>query len=133
MQVSRFFRESAIKEKGLVDSRDVMMNYLYDRVESVGDTESYQELMDELYHRMSEDSVFLSVFPHHRNIDLVAQPTEFDCLRYMIAVHDENCGRFSDYSLKYVKHLVHTCETETETMIQQYAELLASTCLSVIA
>jgi truncated hemoglobin YjbI len=68
----KYLKSQTIKEKGLVDSRDVNMHYLYDQAEIAGDVESYQELMDELYHRMNEDSVFLNVFPHHSSISLVA-------------------------------------------------------------
>ena len=50
-----------------------------------------------------------------------------------MAIHDQHCGRFSDYSLKYVKNLVHTCETETSETIAHYSQLIASTCSSVIA
>ena len=80
---------------------------------------------------MDEELVFLTVFPDQFSIDLVAQPTKFDCLRSMIETHDANCGRFSDYSLKFVKHLVHTCETETDAVVQTYRALLESTCQSV--
>jgi hypothetical protein len=73
--------------------------------------------MDELQHRMDIDSVFSSVFPHHNANELVFAPKNFDCLRSMIKAHDESCGRFTDYSLKYVRHLVHTCETETPEMV----------------
>lgn len=82
---------------------------------------------------MDEDAVFASVFPHHKDIELVVQPRNFDCLRYMMKAHDDNCGAFSDYSLKFVKHLVHTCETETSEVVANYAVLLAETCYNVIA
>lgn len=82
---------------------------------------------------MNIDAVFSSVFPHHNANDLVFKPTNFDCLRSMISAHDEACGRFSDYSLKYVRHLVHTCETESEEMIAQYSALIAQTCNIVMA
>lgn len=84
---------------------------------------------------MNEDAVFLNVFPHHQNManDLFVQPIDFDCLRFLVTVHDENCGRFSDYSLKYVKHLAHACETETPEMVQNYGYLIADTCRNIIA
>jgi hypothetical protein len=67
---------------------------------------------------MNSDEIFKNVFPHHAEVnDLVVQPDNFDCLRSLISVHDEFCGKFDDYSLKYIKHLVHTCETETPEMV----------------
>lgn len=110
-----------------------MMHYLYTRAQSNGDKEAHQQLIDEVQHRMNEESVFLSVFPHHQSNELVSQPTDFDCLRYLVEVHDASCGKFSDYSLKYVKHLAHTCETESAEMVQSYAQLLAHTCINTIA
>ncbi len=39
-------------------------------------------------------------------------PRNFDCLRGLMNAYEENCARFSDYSLKYVKYLVKACESE---------------------
>jgi len=40
----------------------------------------------------------------------VTLPRNFECLKDLVGHFTETCGRFSDYSLKYVKHLVHHCE-----------------------
>lgn len=45
---------------------------------------------------------------------MVITPTDYDCLRRLMELHEEHCGRFDDYSLKYVRHLVHACETESK-------------------
>lgn len=121
--------KSTFADKGLVDSRDVNAFVLLQRVEESGDKESFFELEQELKHRENENFVFASVFADQEGIELIAQPTKFDCLRSMIRVHDETCGRFSDYSLKFVKHLVHTCETESEEGIADASKSLADTCL----
>lgn len=89
--------------------------------------------MDELQHRMDIDAVFGNVFPHHNSNELVFAPKNFDCLREMIKAHDDACGRFTDYSLKYVRHLVHTCETESAEMVAQYSALITQTCNNVLA
>jgi len=47
--------------------------------------------------------------------EFVAQPLNFDCLRSMVETREEHCGRFSDYSLQFVKHFVHVCETEPQS------------------
>ena len=62
---TQFVGEQFGKVKNLVDSRDVMMHYLYTRVQRNGDNEAHQQLIDEIQHRMNEESVFLNVFPHH--------------------------------------------------------------------
>lgn len=102
-----------VGSKSLINSRDVKMHYLTDRASRNGGVDAHSELMAEIQLRMNADSVFKNVFPHHAtmNEELVVVPQNFDCLRYLMSVHDEHCGRFDDYSLKYVKHLVHTCET----------------------
>jgi hypothetical protein len=40
-----------------------------------------------------------------------AAPRNFECLKGLVEHYTENCGKFSDYSLKYVKYLVLECET----------------------
>ena len=64
---------------------------------------------------MFVDALFSEAFPKHfgkdaDEVELTVQPEDFECLRFMMDVTEENCGKFSDYSLKYVKHLVHVCE-----------------------
>ena len=123
-------KSSGVKKSSMVDSRDVKMHYLYKRAERNGNDETHSELMDEIQKRMNSDALFKNVFPHHAEMnDLVVVPNDFECLRKMMAIHDDHCGRFDDYSLKYVKHLVHTCETETPDMIDKYAQLIVNTCL----
>ena len=56
------------------------------------------------------------------------QPTDFNCLRYLVDTHDEFCTPFEDYSLKYVKYLVNTCETETQDEVQKVALKLKEVC-----
>jgi legumain len=105
---------SALKSeapKSMWDSRDVKMHYLTRRAAKNGGEEAHVELMDEIQKRMDSDKIFNQVFASHANEELVFTPQNFDCLRYLIGVHDESCGKFDDYSLKYVRHLVHACET----------------------
>jgi hypothetical protein len=37
-------------------------------------------------------------------------PRNFECLKKVIEAHDSTCGRFDDYSLQYIKYIVHACE-----------------------
>ena len=61
---------------------------------------------------MRSDRVFEN-FIQSTGIDaeLKILPTDFDCLKELIETHDTHCGKFDDYSLKYVKHIVQACET----------------------
>lgn len=68
---------------------------------------------------MFVDKLFAESFPKHfgedsKEVEMTVQPEDFECLRFLMEVVENNCGRFSDYSLKYVKHLVHVCENQEE-------------------
>ena len=97
--------------KSLVDSRDVKLHYLSKRVERNGGPQAHKELMEEIEHRMFVDELFSSSFPEHKSNELIVEPMNWDCLKFMIESTEESCGMFTDYSLKYVKNLVHICET----------------------
>ena len=114
------------------DSRDVNMHYLYRQLQRNPDEASHQELITELQHRMFEDNLFKAVFPNHANEVMVAQPTDFDCLRFLVDTHDEFCGRFSDYSLKHAKHLVHACETQAPELINVIANVMQAHCSNIM-
>lgn len=58
-------------------------------------------------------------------------PEDFDCLRYLMLIHDNHCGRFDDYSLQHVKHLVHTCETQTPQEVVAFADKMVATCSAI--
>ena len=60
---------------------------------------------------------------------MVSTPTDYDCLRRLMALHEEHCGRFDDYSLKYVRHLVHACETESKKDLENLTEKLINSCV----
>ena len=79
---------------------------------------------------MTTDNVFKQVFPELIGLDLEEEVTDFKCLRYMVDTHDRACRPFEDYSLKYVKYLVHVCETSTPYEITSKANILQTTCLS---
>ena len=59
---------------------------------------------------------------------MVVVPTDFDCLRDMYYAYETHCKRFEDFSLKFVKHLVHTCETESQKQIAAAKERLITLC-----
>lgn len=41
---------------------------------------------------------------------------------------ENSCGKFSDYSLKYVKHLVHVCENQDAEGVKLAANKVAEFC-----
>lgn len=54
--------------------------------------------------------------------------SDFDCLKMQIANYEENCGKLSDYSLKYVKYLVKACETRGNIELFDLMRLLNAYC-----
>ena len=61
---------------------------------------------------MKSDRVF-DYFIKSTGIDAEQKilPTNFDCMKKLIETHDAQCGKFDDYSLQYVKHIVQACES----------------------
>jgi len=59
--------------------------------------------------------------------DIFPAPRNFDCLRFIMGFVEEKCGRFSDYSLKYVRNLVNICETQANT-VDGFLHRIASVC-----
>jgi len=120
-------------KKATVNSRDAKLHYLFNRVANGGGETAHQELKDEIDHRMFVDKLFANAFPKHfgegaDKVELTVQPTDFECLRFLMESTENNCGKFSDYSLKYVKHLVHVCENNDETGVLQAAIKIADFC-----
>jgi hypothetical protein len=60
---------------------------------------------------MRTDAVFERIAGNLDESQDFPSVNDFDCLRKLMTVYEENCGRFEDYSLKYVKYLVKECET----------------------
>ena len=117
------------EKKSIVDSRDVKMHYLSKKAERNGGHEAHQALKDEIEHRMFVDNLF-STFPSSQTNELVTDISDYYCLRFMIDSTEQSCGRFSDYSLKYVKNLVHICETSSPMEINYAAVEITKFCQS---
>ena len=86
------------------------------------------ELGAHISHRIFFDNLFDEVYPDFEQMNAVTQPEDYDCLRFMIGVTEEACGRFDDYTLKFVKRLVHTCETGDAEEIGDTAGLITGLC-----
>ena len=42
-------------------------------------------------------------------------PKDYKCLRTLIETYESNCGKFTDYSRKFIRYLVRECERPTMT------------------
>ena len=104
----------------MLDARDAKLAYMQQRTyRNDATSEHFSALEAELKHRSDTDKLFGEVFAHHDDpeVTLVAVPTDFECLRDLYYTFEEYCKPFEDYSLKYVKHFVHMCETESQSQI----------------
>jgi len=104
-----------------VDSRDVKLTYLTEEAKiSLGEgmvgAEANKRLDAEVQHREKTRAIFEAVFPEQfkSKSELIVEPENYNCLRYLVDTHDKFCTPFEDYSLKYVKYLVNKCETGTD-------------------
>eukprot|EP00355_Strombidium_rassoulzadegani_P007782 CAMPEP_0168616594 /NCGR_PEP_ID=MMETSP0449_2-20121227/5106_1 /TAXON_ID=1082188 /ORGANISM="Strombidium rassoulzadegani, Strain ras09" /LENGTH=438 /DNA_ID=CAMNT_0008657381 /DNA_START=54 /DNA_END=1370 /DNA_ORIENTATION=- len=101
------------KNSFAVDSRDVKLHFFYNQVMNDPSEENQKALQDEIAHRMKMDKTFEEAFPNHMDAikaGTTPLPTDFDCLRKLIATFEEKCEPLDDYSLKYVKAFVAECE-----------------------
>lgn len=102
-----------LKHTSTIDVRDAKIHHLYARVMQNGNHKAHLDLSSEINYRMRVDHVFqefasLSVA---NDFNGYHEPRNFDCLRLLIDTFEQACGKFDDYSLKYVKYLVNECET----------------------
>ena len=123
----------APKKNSVVNSRDAKLHYLFNRVQKAGGEQAHQDLKDEIDHRMFVDKLFAEAFPKHFGpdadlVELTVQPKDYECLRFLMENTENNCGKFSDYSLKYVKHLVHVCENQDDNGVYEVANRIADFC-----
>jgi len=113
------------KTRSAVSSRDIKLNHLHAKVQRKNSEAAQKELQAELNKRMRADHAF-DLFAAATGVNTAIEagdkvlPRDFDCLKTVIAAHDNTCGKFDDYSLQYVKYIVHACEAkvhQTEELI----------------
>ena len=96
-----------------IDSRDVKMHHLYHKYLNSKHHSHALELQQEINHRMKIDTVFDEF---KQKLDLKDDdnhvPTDTSCLKAAVDVFENKCGKFSDYSLKYVKEISKACEKD---------------------
>lgn len=110
-----------------VHSRDAKMHHLYSTLQSKPGHKITIDLSSELNARMRTDHTFESLVDDDDVRAAKIQPRNFDCLKEAVNAYEKHCGKFSDYDLKYVRHLVYICETSpseaaTESTIAKIQE-----------
>jgi legumain len=101
------------KVEASVDSRDIKMHYLYNKVTAEPSMDNMNALQAELKFRAHVDATMDKLFPVHfaaAEANNTPLPTDFDCLRDIIDKYEQSCHKLEDYSLKWVKLMVAECE-----------------------
>jgi legumain len=104
---------SSRKNDFAVDSRDIKLHYLYNKVKEDPSIENMTALQEELQYRTEIDKLFAEMFPAHFETSknrTFPNPTDFDCLKNLIDKYEEQCIKFDEYSLKWVSSIVSECE-----------------------
>jgi len=112
----------------VIDSRDVKLAYLQRKHKKFQSVETAQALSEEIKSIEKFDSTF-SGLSKMFNLDVTASTgiIDFDCLKTRVAMHEEVCGKFSDYGLKYVKYISLTCSQGVD--VYDYESAILSLCL----
>lgn len=105
----------SVRQSSAVDVRDAKLHHLYAKVMTSNNHKAHLDLSQEINYRMRVDHVFeqflaMSVTTAENKEPTFYEPTNFDCLRLLVNTFEQECGKFDDYSLKYVKYLVNECE-----------------------
>merc|ERR1712127_172513 len=102
-----------VKNESAVNSRDINLHYLYNNVMLNASEENTSALTTALNARMAADKRFAAMFPSHMeafNNNDTPVPTDYTCYRKLIDTYETECGKFDDYSMKYMSVLAAECE-----------------------
>merc|ERR1712113_124513 len=103
------------------------MHYYYSKVMAdETDLEAAEAFKAHIAHREFFDELYAAVFSDYDHETAIHQPEDFECLRFMINSTEKHCGRLDDYTLKFVKHFVHTCETSSTEEINDTVNLITA-------
>jgi len=101
-----------------VDSRDVKLQYLYNKV--VFGSGNKNEVEEEIRHRQKVDRIF-NKFNIENKTDIAI---DFKCLKASVENFKSICKEWSDYSLKYVRTIAIACETiSTEAIKNAFVQV----------
>jgi len=110
-----------IAKESRLDSREVKLHYLYEKLYSSNDEQSRNELDTELQQRATIDKFFMD-FTMNLSLNVIENRNEFilfDCLRNSIDAYTAQCGNWTEYTLKYAKTFNVACLKYTETEIKK--------------
>lgn len=118
--VSSFLRnlkkpeEKERQEYAAVDSRDIKLDYLYNKYMRTKTTEDAIELQDEITNRTKIDMRF-DYLRSAVGVQLKDHPdiNDFECYKGLIDAYEAKCGK-DEYDLKYFHNFVSMCDAKIE-------------------
>jgi len=120
-------QDEADKYSSLVDSRYNKLHYLQNKHMRLQSANSHQELADEVASIERFDARFETLATKFGlNLNMPVGHIDFACLKSRVAMYNEVCGSFSDYGLKYVRHLHYSCVQGVD--IYDFEEALIRVC-----
>lgn len=99
-----------------VDSRDVKLHYLIHKHARELNDNSMDELNKEILERKMYDDLFAKIQVLHSDVEL-AEDTDFDCYKNLINYFELQCGKFSEYGMKYMRSFYDVCAGKQEAIV----------------
>jgi len=109
-----------LAKKSAVDSREIKINYLYNKAFKSGNDADSMELSAELHHRNVVDTLFKEIALRLK-LKVLGEKNDniqFECLRNSVNHFKLVCQNFSEYTLKYVQYLSIACKNNTSDVIR---------------
>lgn len=105
-----------IRINSAIDSRDIKLHYLINRHANEMSNDSMAALNEEIMMRKTFDDIFSEIKTLHADVPL-ASDTDFDCYKDMINFFENQCGRFTEYGMKYMRSFYDMCHFKPEVII----------------
>jgi legumain len=104
------------KHRSVVDSRDIRLHYLIDRHATHMSENSMNELNEEIMMRKLFDDIFTGIKTLHEDVPM-ATDTDFVCYKDLINFFENQCGKFTEYGMKYMRSFYDICQNKSEAVI----------------
>jgi legumain len=105
-----------LRTKSLVNSRDIKLHYLINRHANEMSENTMNELNEEIMTRKLFDDIFTGIQTLHADVPL-ANDTDFDCYKDIISFFEAQCGRFTEYGMKYMRSFYDICANKKEVVV----------------
>jgi legumain len=104
-------------KRNVINSRDIKLHYLIERHANQMSENSMNELNEEIMMRKLFDNIFSEIQTLHADVPL-ATDTDFVCYKDLINFFEAQCGRFTEYGLKYMRSFYDICQNKQSAVIE---------------